>query len=468
MSARRVFRRPLLSVLAGAACFLVGAAHAEEAGAWRLGDALDAPDWLKLSGSLRGRYETLDGQFRPGSAGGDQLLAFRTHVLAEAQFEPLTLGVELMDSRAYLADEGSSIGTSEVNAFEPIQAYAKLRFQNVFIPGARAEVQAGRFTLALGSQRQIARSSSSNAPNTFAGVRADWTGPDRSSLTAFYTHPYDRLPTDMASLLDNEAALDDINDSRDLYGVLYANPTLLPGARLELYLYGLTEQDSSDSATRNRDILVPGARVARAPHAGRYDFEIEAIGQNGEARASSSAADVTDLDVAAHYLHLEFGKTFDAPWSPRLALEYDHASGDGDAGDGDYNRFDPLFTSTTSDFGPGGMFGPLTRSNIRALGARVEAEPHQRLELMASYKAVWLDEASDSFAATGVRDASGGSGDFAAHILEAQARYWLIPDSLRLETAAAAMLEGDFLERAPNRSGEGDALFGHVELTFSF
>jgi len=466
-SARLNAARSVLSLAAGAAC-LIAPAHAEESDAWRLGEAVDAPDWLKLSGGLRGRYETLDGQFRPGSAGGDQLLSFRTNILAEARMGVLTFGAEIMDSRAFLADSGSTLTTSEVNALEPIQAYAKMRFADVFQPGARADVQLGRFTLALGSQRQIARSGSSNAVNTFGGVRADWTSANRSSLTAFLTHPYDRLPGDKASMLDNEAALDDINDSRDLYGALYVNPSLLPDAKLELYVYGLTEEDSSHAATRNRDILIPGFRVVRAPRDGRFDFEIEAIGQYGQARAGTSGADVTDLDVAAHYLHLEIGKTFNAPWSPRLAFEYDYATGDSASGDNEYNRFDPIYTSTTSDFGPGGMFGPLTRSNINAPGVRIEAEPNERLDLMASYKAAWLDEARDSFAATSVRDATGGSGDFAAHVLEARARYWLIPDSLRLEASAAAMLEGEFLEHAPNRSGEDDTHMGYVDLTFSF
>lgn len=467
MSARPALARPLLGFVAGAVC-LIGAAHAQETEAWRLGEAVGAPDWLSLSGGVRGRYETLDGQFRPGASDGDQLLSFRTNILAEAKFDSLVFGVELMDSRAFLADDGSTIATSEVNTLEPIQAYAKARFADVFQPGARADVQLGRFTLGLGSQRQISRSGASNAVNSFAGLRADWTSANRSTLTAFFTHPYDRLPGDKPSLLDNEAALDDINDSRDLYGVLYANPTLLPDAKLELYLYGLTEEDSSDSATRNRDILIPGFRVLRAPRDGRFDFEIEAIGQYGEARASTGAADLTDLDVAAHHIHLEAGRTFDAPWSPRLALEYDYASGDGDAGDGDYNRFDPLYTSRRADFSPGGMFGPITRSNINLIGLRAEAEPNDRLDLMASYKALWLDEESDSFANTGVRDAVGGSGDFAGHLLDTRARYWLIPDGLRLEAGAAALLEGEFLENAPNRSGQGDTLYGYVDLTFSF
>ena len=189
--------------------------------------------------------------------------------------------------------------------------------------------------------------------------------------------------------------------------------------------------------------------------------------QTGETRNSTSAADLRDLDVDAQYLHLEVGKTFDAAWSPRVSLEYDFASGDESATDGDYNRFDGLFGPRRPDFGPPGAYGPLGRSNLNSPGVRLEVAPNKRWDAMAFYRALYLDEATDSFANTGVRDATGRSGDFAGHQFEARARYWIVPKSTRLEFGVAKLFNGEFLDDAPNATG-AETLFGYVELNQTF
>ena len=61
---------------------LLGTASADEQ-PWRLADAVGAPEWLKLKGESRVRYEALDGQFRAGRDGSDQLLLFRSLLEAE-------------------------------------------------------------------------------------------------------------------------------------------------------------------------------------------------------------------------------------------------------------------------------------------------------------------------------------------------------------------------------------------------
>jgi hypothetical protein len=39
---------------------------------------------------------------------------------------------------------------------------------------------------------------------------------------------------------------------------------------------------------------------------------------------------------------------------------------------------------------------------------------------------------------------------------------------VRLEAGAAELIEGEFLKNAPNRTGEGDTLYGYADITFSF
>ena len=45
---------------------------------------------------------------------------------------------------------------------------------------------------------------------------------------------------------------------------------------------------------------------------------------------------------------------------------------------------------------------------------------------------------------------------------------WLVQDSVRWSFGAAKLFNGDFLEQAPNATGQGDALFGFTDVTWTF
>ncbi|WP_375268570.1 alginate export family protein [Phenylobacterium sp.] len=461
------------TLAAGASLLAASLAFAAPAAAqtkpWTLHDAVGAPDNLTLSGTFRARYESLDGQFRPAYGdSSDQALAFRTTLFAELDLAPVRIGGEIIDARVYLNDSGSPTGTGDVNALELIQGYVALDAGDLLVEGSEASLTAGRFTMDLGSRRLVGRSSYGNATNAFAGLRADWTAEAVGEATLFYTYPLQKLPSDRAGILDNEIEADRQNDNLVFWGGMFTTPKVLPaGGQLEVFAFRLEEEDSAELATRNRRFTTFGGRAIREPSKGAFDYEIEGGWQIGKARNSSSATDRRDLDVDASYLHAEVGKTFDAAWSPRVAFEYDFASGDESSADGDYNRFDGLFGPRRPDFGPPGAYGPLGRSNFVSPGVRLEVKPNSRWDAMVFYRALYLDEATDSFASTGVRDATGASGDFAGHQIEARARYWVIPKSTRLEFGFAKLATGEFLEDAPNATG-GEPLFGYVEINQSF
>src|SRR3546814_4408696 len=72
------------------------------------------------------------------------------------------------------------------------------------------------------------------------------------------------------------------------------------------------------------------------------------------------------------------------------------------------------------------------------------------------YRANWLDSETDSFANTGVRDPGGASGRFGGHQIEGRVRYWIVPKLLRLDTGAAVLINGRFLNDAPNANGRSE------------
>lgn len=433
---------------------------------WRLGDALGAPDWLRISGSIRPRYETLGATFLAGRTGGDELTSLQTLLKVEALAGDFVFGGEILDSRLLSGNAGGG-APGEVNTLEPAQFYAGWRPKNFLAPGASLDVTLGRFTMDLGSRRLVARANYRNLLQSFDGARAVWTSADKLKLTAFYVSPTTREPADLVSALDNEASLDEDYGNVRFGGADIEAPLPL-GLVGELYLLELNEDDNASQATRNRDLVTIGARLRRAPAKAAFDLDLEFAGQTGAVRASANPADTVDLDHDAHMLHVEAGYTFEGPWSPRLAFQYDEATGDRSPADLSSERFDALFGDRAFEFGPTGLYGAIARTNLSSPGVRLEVKPDALSDAYLMARRIGLNAPRDSFGGTGVRNPAGASGDDVGLQVEGRYRRWLVQDSLRLNLGAAYLANGDFLETAPNAAREGDSLFAFTELVWTF
>ena len=423
--------------------------------------ALGSPDAWKISGSFRVREEAIANQFRPAPAAtNDRFLSLRTTLFAEYHRGPMRLGAELFDSRGHGERRTSSVSTTEVNAFELGQAYVSLDLDS-----SGDAVSVGRFTMDDGSRRLVARNQFRNAINSFTGARFDWRG-EHATGRLFWTMPQVRRPDDLDGIRGNAVRWDRESPDLQFFGGSYTR-RLASGASLEIYGYGLQERDSARLATRNRRLFTPGVRLYRTPRAGLVDYDLEGVYQTGHARGSSKPTDTRDLKVEAWFVHAEMGRTLGGAWTPRLALQYDQASGDrGEAGR--YSRFDTLFGARRGEYGPTSLWGAVQRANLRSPGVRLEVTPGPRWDAAAAVRGLWLESATDSFAATGVRDSSGRSGRFAGTQVEARARYWIEPGAVRLEGGAAWLFKERFLTQAPNARPDGDARYGYLDLTFTF
>jgi hypothetical protein len=431
-----------------------------------LHEAIGAPDNLKLSGTFRIRMEGIDNQFRPvPAAENDAFLSMRTTLFAEYDASPIKIGAELFDSRGYLEKKNSTVGTTEINALELGQAYIGVELGAALGAGTKSSITAGRFTMDIGSRRLVARNQFRNTINSFTGVRFDWQDAAKNTVRLFWTMPQSRLPNTTAEIQDNKVEWDRESTDLQFFGGSFTKAGVF-GGTLEVYGYGLTERDSPELQTKNRHLFTPGIRLARRPKPGTFDYEFEGIYQTGHERATTAVTDRTPLDVSAYFVHAEVGHTFTGAWSPRVALQYDRASGDGPGGT--YTRFDTLFGARRGEYGPTSLYGAVQRANLSSPGVRLEVTPSKRLDAFVAYRALWLLDATDSFASTSVRDKTGQSGKFAGHQLEARVRYWLVPKVARLEAGAAYLFKGSFLKDAPNAPDDGDTRYGYVDLTFAF
>jgi hypothetical protein len=448
-----------------AACWAAAGAAVAAEGPWSLHDALGAPDALTLSGSVRARYETIGGQARPGFGDGEDLLAVRTTLFAEYRTGPLRLGAEVYDSRAYGVDPVTVLSTSDVNALEPVQAYVALDFDQPFGTGSKASLEAGRMMLNLGSRRLVAADDYRNTTNSYTGVKLDAAARGGYAFTGIYVAPQTRLPEDLPSLRKNQVSLDKETDDLRLWAGFLSKANVFGKAAIELEYVGLDERDAPGRVTRNRNLHTYGGRLVRNPEAGRFDYEVEGFWQSGTIRASM-AANAPILEVAAGFLHAEAGYQFRDAWKSHLVLEYDIATGD--RGAGRFNRFDTLFGMRRADFSPSGLFNAIHRANIETIGARWEFTPSPRWDGFLHANLLWLESATDAFATTAVRDATGRSGSYAGEQFEGRFRYWLVPRSLRFETNVVFLRKGRFLTDAPNAPRTGDTLYGAASVIASF
>jgi len=419
--------------------------------------AVVAAPTFRHAGSARARYEALSGQSRAGFKAADELMSFRTIVGGELDTGVFRFGAELTDSRAYLADRNTAVSNTEVNALEPSELYVGADFEEF---GA----QAGRFKMNIGSRRLVSSDDYRNTGSSVTGVRLDGRVAGGWSGTAWYVLPDVRLPDDIDSILDNDIRLDTASGHAVLWGGIVTSPRRIAGGAMDLTYVKFRESDAPGRPTRDRDLDTWSLRWFRDAAPGRWDYEFETMRQGGRSRTGTAAsAALRTVDATFH--HVRIGYQWDAPWKPRVAAEYDRSSGD--SGSDRIRRFDTLQGSRRPDLAPSGLYGQIARANISAPGVRLELTPNARTDVMATWKWLYLASRTDSFSTTGVRDATGRSGNHAGEQLDVRARYWLVPKTLRFEFDGVVLFKGRFLETAPN-ARPGDTRFYSLNLTYSF
>ena len=440
---------------------------------FRLNAALETPDWFEISGESRVRYETLDHQFRANGSGSDQLLLFRSLVHVRAHHDSWTFGLELQDSRTYLADAGTPLSSSIANPLDILQLYARYQgAPGLLGEGSNTDLRLGRLTVSIGSKRQIERVDFANVIKSYSGLHAVSQNDADDELHLLYVVPTARFPSSRPALDDNEISGDEEQWGRRIWAVHYRKADILPGLVDDLwgevFVYGLEEEDRDAFQTPNRSYVSPGFRLYRQPKRGQWDIDFEGALRQGTRYASSSPTDTQSLDVDAAMTFFALGYTFEVPLQPRFAFEYYYASGDEDPNDLRYDQHERLFGSRRSDLNNTSIHGPLTPANLSAPGFRLEVKSESGWDARFYYHAAHLAESADSWVIARLRDPAGQSGQFIGHVLDGRARYWLVEDSLRVEVGASALFPGEFPKEVAAGRGEETSVFTYGQLTFSF
>ena len=421
----------------------------------------ESRDWLSISGSFRLRYESMENTYRLVGPGHDELLVSRLLVHAKVTEKRFYGGFELHDSRAWLDQDLTPVGTDDVNALEPLRAYIGYRDENI-------DIQIGRMTMDVGGRRLVSRNQMRNTINAFTGARVRWSKPGGTGLDAFLTMPVARLPNNLERdrLRDNEFELDQEHLERVLWGLHASNLPLGSRFDAEAYLIGIREKDRPGLPTRNRDFLTAGLR---AHHSGEaWAYELEAAIQHGKNRASTLPLDTTDLDHRAWFAHAEVSRRLRGRWEPRVIFRFDYASGDDDPDDGEFNRFDTLYGDRRWEFGPTGIYGALTRSNILSPGIALRSKPGPATDFRIDYRAAWLASKRDFMPTAGLRDRDGLSGSFIGHQVDLRWRWWPNLPKVTVDFSAAYLWKGEFLENAPGAPPPSNTAYAYIATAIAF
>ena len=444
--------------------------------AWSLHNALGLPDWLTVNVDQRTRYESMDGTFKAGTKGGDQAIPLQTALWLQAKLGAFRISTEFMDSRESGIDRGSNVNSNQVDTLDFVQAFISWANQSIFESDIGAEVRVGRQTMELGSRRLVARPIFRNTMSSFTGVRLRLLERDHWRLNSFVTLPVLHFPNSSTAILNDVQQFDQEATRTWFSGGFLEFFNLGWGINSELYLYNLDEADSFNNPTRKRRYFTPGFRLLRNPAKGKLDFQAELMEQFGTVRATTTSTQ--DLPHQAWSQHINLGYTFDLPWSPRFALEYDYASGNHNynaknpATTNSDHRFDPLYGGAVQDFGPTGIYGPFSRSNINTPGYRLQLSPRHDVQLTLQQRLFWLASASDCWGGSACYNSLNllpgkNSGSFIGDQLGFQARYDF-NSSLNLEAGWFRLFKGQFAKQASNAPAGQDVDYFYLQSQLRF
>ena len=283
----------------------------------------DPKSYLSFGATLRERWEL---NAAPGfGVGGtvanrqDSYLLQRAQVHADLHLdEHWRAFIQLEDDRAFAKRVITAVDENKVDLRLAFAEYTGT------LGPAVVKVRVGRQDFQFDLQRFISSRDGPNVRQSFDAVWADWElAPWR--VLGFVSRPVQ---------YDSQAAFDDRDNRHFRFSLLRVERQLFDKGGVSAY-FAEFDRDGARflDATGDERRHVVDARVAG--QASSFDWDAEAMGQWGSVGASR---------VRAWAVGSRGGYTLASlPWTPRLGLQLDVASGDTRPGDGTVGTFNPLF-----------------------------------------------------------------------------------------------------------------------------
>lgn len=420
--------------------------------------ALNLPDWIELGLEHRTRFGVYDYPWRSSQSLGrtDPQIEQRSRLRVGGSRGSVRFLFEGQDSRTHLDDSNDFVNNTIVDQMDILQLLVSATAENIFDTGFRADLHLGRFTMDFGRGWLIWRNRARNTTNAFDGLHGQIGKGQDWRIRAFLVEPVIRDDVQL-----NEQS------KRNMFWGVYGETHHVPWLFSNAYYFGLNDQQDSN-VSRHRTFSTFGFRVYKNPIKKQFDYEIETIWQTGKRGL---------INHFAHFQHVRAGYTFDLPWSPRILLHYNYASGDRDSNDSQDSAFDMLF-GARREFNAIANFGPFFLNNISSPGWRIIAVPRKGWLVQLKHRVWYLATSRGGFgnqpfvtSTNGVLlDATGGSGNFLGQDIETRVQ-WTINDNWNFDAGYTHWFKGTYFDRLPAAAdlptgGNIDTDYFYIETTF--
>jgi hypothetical protein len=329
----------------------------------------DPRTYLSLGADLRERIESNDApNFGVGESRSETYLISRHEVHADLRLgRPVQIFVQLQSDYA--------LGKRVLTPVDQDRLGTEQAFVGVTKPlnGGTLQVRLGRQQIAFDLQRFV---SVRDGPNVRQSYDAAWADYElgRWGLIAFYSQPVQNR---------DFRAFDDYSSGHLTYGGVRLERRLFAGSQIAAY-YSRFTQDQANYLSVSGNELRDNLDVRFTGEASGFDWDDEGMLQNGR---------IGPDNIMAWGIGSLAGYTFhNITWTPRVGIQIDAASGNGNTNDHQLGTFNPLF--------PNGYYltlaGYTGYVNLIHVKPSLTVHPTKTLKLMLAVAGQWRETTADA------------------------------------------------------------------------
>jgi hypothetical protein len=399
------------------------------------------PKWATLDMQLRARGES---QSSDGYVAGNDAIYALTRVWGGLELRPakwLTGYLQFVDAHA-LGLPLKYTAANQRNSFDDRQAFLEFHARG-------AKIIAGRQELRYGGERLVGISNWTNTSRTWDGFLGRIG--DKNRLDLFSTSVVAVHPTS----LDKHGAGLTFHGAVGTIGTWVPHTVIMPF----VYIRAIRRVTSQQALAGTETEVTPGAEVSGALPGGFYFDTLGAL-QRGSYSNDS-------IKAAAAYVKAGYTAKW-LSWKPRLAGEYDYASGNPHTDAQRIGTFDQQYPSNHNAFGLTDLFG---FQNIKQDRINLDLTPARRMAVLVQQEWLRVSALDDSvYGGSGSATIKAPKGSFLSddigREIDASGQYTLLGDGyLTLDAGLGHLSPGTLM--AENKHGAPLTL-AYCGLTYRF